>query len=190
MLLEVPPTLWKQFSDLWKRITSLYWALSMSHAPYQALSIYFQAPPSMGFSRQEYWSRWPFPSPGNLSNPGTEPGSPALQADSLPLSHQKSQLALLILWSGHIWFPVYKRRSGNRDSLRSSPSPKVTPKVTQSSWGGMLVPKLLPLSQGFSRLQPHLSTPLLFFLAISLYYPWFHVMNLLFKGNYFLFKKS
>ena len=37
-----------------------------------------QAPPSMGFSRQEYWSGWPFPSPGDLPNPGIEPGSPAL----------------------------------------------------------------------------------------------------------------
>ena len=38
----------------------------------------------MEFSRQEYWSGQPFPSPGNLSNPGIEPRSPALQADSLP----------------------------------------------------------------------------------------------------------
>ena len=37
-----------------------------------------QAPPSMGFSRQEYWSGLSFPSPGDLSNPGIEPGSPAL----------------------------------------------------------------------------------------------------------------
>ena len=43
-----------------------------------------QAPPSMGFSRQEYWSGLPFPSPENLSNPGMKPGSPALQVDSLP----------------------------------------------------------------------------------------------------------
>ena len=42
-----------------------------------------QAPPSMGFSRQEYWSGLPFPSPGDLPNPGIEPGSPALQADAL-----------------------------------------------------------------------------------------------------------
>ena len=41
-------------------------------------------PPSMGSSRQEYWSGWPFPSPGELPNPGIEPGFPALQADSLP----------------------------------------------------------------------------------------------------------
>ena len=38
---------------------------------------------SMGFFRQEYWNGLPFPSPGNLSHPGAESGSPALQADSL-----------------------------------------------------------------------------------------------------------
>ena len=42
-----------------------------------------QAPLSMGFSSQEYWSGLPFPSPGDLPNPGTEPESPALQADAL-----------------------------------------------------------------------------------------------------------
>ena len=43
-----------------------------------------QAPLSMGISRQEYWSGWPFPPPGDLPHPGIEPGSPTLQADSLP----------------------------------------------------------------------------------------------------------
>ena len=43
-----------------------------------------QAPLSMEFSIQEFWSGLPFPSPGDLPNPGIEPGSPALQADSLP----------------------------------------------------------------------------------------------------------
>ena len=38
----------------------------------------------MGFSRQEYWSGLSFPSPGDLPQPGIKPGSPALQADSLP----------------------------------------------------------------------------------------------------------
>ena len=47
-----------------------------------------QAPPSMGLSRQEYWNGLPFPPPGDLSDPGFKPQSPALQADSLPLSHQ------------------------------------------------------------------------------------------------------
>ena len=43
----------------------------------------YHAPPSMGFSRQEYWSGLPFPSPGDLPDPGIEPESPAFQADAL-----------------------------------------------------------------------------------------------------------
>ena len=43
-----------------------------------------QAPQSMDFSRQEYWSGLPFPSPGDHSDPGIEPGSLALQVDALP----------------------------------------------------------------------------------------------------------
>ena len=49
-------------------------------------TVAYQALPSMGFSKQEYWSGLPFPSPGALPNPGTEPvslASPALQVDSL-----------------------------------------------------------------------------------------------------------
>ena len=47
-----------------------------------------QAPLYMGFSRQEYWNGLPFPSPGDLPNPGIEPKSLALQADSLPTELQ------------------------------------------------------------------------------------------------------
>ena len=47
-------------------------------------TVAYQAPPSMGFSRQECWSGLPFPSPGDLPDPGVEPRSPALQADALP----------------------------------------------------------------------------------------------------------
>ena len=43
-----------------------------------------QAPSFMRFSRQDYWSGLPFPSPGDLPNPGIKPGPPVLQADSLP----------------------------------------------------------------------------------------------------------
>ena len=46
--------------------------------------IAYQAPPSMGFSRKEYWSGLPFPSPGNLPDPEIEPRSLTLQADALP----------------------------------------------------------------------------------------------------------
>ena len=43
-----------------------------------------KAPLSMELSREEHWSGFPFPSPGDLPNPGTEPRSPTMQADSLP----------------------------------------------------------------------------------------------------------
>ena len=46
-------------------------------------TVAYQAPPSMEFSRQEYWSGLPVPSPEDLSNPGIKPVSPALKADSL-----------------------------------------------------------------------------------------------------------
>ena len=46
-------------------------------------TVAYQAPQSKEFSRQEYWSGLPFPSPGDLPYPGIEPGSPALQADAL-----------------------------------------------------------------------------------------------------------
>ena len=47
-------------------------------------TVVYQASLSMGFFRQEYWSGLPFPSPGDLSDPGIERKSPALQADALP----------------------------------------------------------------------------------------------------------
>ena len=47
-------------------------------------TVAYQAPPSRGFFRQEYWSGLPFPSPRDLPNPEIEPRSPALQADALP----------------------------------------------------------------------------------------------------------
>ena len=56
-------------------------------------NIAYQAPLSMEVSRQEYWSGLPFPSPRDLADLGTEPGSSALQLDSLPLSHQGSPSA-------------------------------------------------------------------------------------------------
>ena len=59
---------------------------SLSHVQLFAIpwTVAYQAPSSMEFSRQEYWSGLPFPSPGDLPDPGIEPGSPALQADTLP----------------------------------------------------------------------------------------------------------
>ena len=58
-------------------------------------TVTYQAPPSMGFSRQEYWSGLPFPSPGDLPDPGIEPGSPALQADALTSDPPGKALSLV-----------------------------------------------------------------------------------------------
>ena len=70
-------------------------------------SVAYQAPPSMEFSRQEYWSGLPFPSPGELPDPGIEPRSPALQADALPSELPGKPLPSLIihtLWNSVIHF--------------------------------------------------------------------------------------
>ena len=68
----------------------------------------YQAPPSMRFSRQEYWSGLPFPSPGDLPDPGIEPGSPALQQTLYPLSHQGSPIVIHTNKKGK-----YVRKFGN-----------------------------------------------------------------------------
>ena len=76
-----PATLWvlEQKEALKVKVESLS-RVRLSATPRTAAC---QAPPSMGFSRQEYWSGLPFPSPGDLPDPGMEPRSPALQADAL-----------------------------------------------------------------------------------------------------------
>ena len=62
----------------WVKVTQLCLTLETTW------TVACQAPLSMEFSRQEYWSVLPFPSPGDLPNPGIKPRSPALQVDSLP----------------------------------------------------------------------------------------------------------
>ena len=57
-----------------------------------------QAPLSMEFSRQEYWSVLPFASPGDLPNPGIEPGSHSLHADSLPSESPENILISIYLY--------------------------------------------------------------------------------------------
>ena len=84
-------------------------------------TVAYQAPPSVGFSRQEYWSGLPFPSPGDLPNPGIEPRSPALQADALPSEPPGKTLKLslsLNSWSGI--------RSSDKDHTLS-PQAKISP---------------------------------------------------------------
>ena len=72
-----------EFSRLWKKRKKVKLLISVRLFSTPG-TVAYQAPPSMGFSRQEYWSGLPFPSPGDLPNAGIEPRSPTLQADSLP----------------------------------------------------------------------------------------------------------
>ena len=69
-----------------------------------------QAPPSMGFSRQEYWSGLPFPSPGYLPNPGIEPRSPTLQAYALTSEPPRKPPAWVQMnsprWPSHMDHPL------------------------------------------------------------------------------------
>ena len=64
-------------------------------------TIAYQTPPSMGFSRQEYWSGLPFPPPGDLPNPGIEPRSLALKADAVTSEPQGSPNIKCILFLCH-----------------------------------------------------------------------------------------
>ena len=99
-----------------------------------------QALLSMEFSRQEYWSGLPLPSPGVLSDPGIGPGSPALQADPLPLSHTVSSpllnnlhaLSHLILTTRHELGTIFisilqlKPQLGELESSAQDWRPKAT----------------------------------------------------------------
>ena len=82
---------------LWMIITRLFGGgfggLVARSCPTLAISwtVTCQAPLSIGFSRQEYWSGLPFPPPGDLPDPGIEPWSPALYADALP-----SELTIIV----------------------------------------------------------------------------------------------
>ena len=69
-----------KYIKVWKKVKSLS-CVQLFATP---RTVAYQAPQSMEFSRQEYWSGLPFPSLGDLPNPGIKPRSPALQADALP----------------------------------------------------------------------------------------------------------
>ena len=71
-----------------RRIVSKCWSLSHAQLFATPWTAAHQAPLSMSFSRQGYWSGLPFSSPGDLPNPRVEPGYPPLQADSLPTELQ------------------------------------------------------------------------------------------------------
>ena len=83
-----PDSTWASIGKLFTPIADLYFQSEKSLSRVRLFvipgTVAHQAPPSMGFSRQECWSGLPFPFPKNLPNPEFEPRSPALQADSLP----------------------------------------------------------------------------------------------------------
>ena len=83
---------------LWYIYTKEYWSLKWSHSVASNSAtpwiIAYQASPSMGFFGQEYWSWLPFPSPGDLPDPGIEPGSPTLEADALTSEPPGKPLAI------------------------------------------------------------------------------------------------
>ena len=88
-----------------------------------------QATLTMGFSRQAYWSGWPFPSPGELPDPGIKPGSPALKAylPSVPQRKTKRPLNCRTLKDNEDSFSENQRPVENRDFLQ------ITHKITYSS---------------------------------------------------------
>ena len=77
---------WRQIMNLISSNLVKVKVKSLSHVQLFATpwTVAYQAPPSMGFSRQECWSGLPFLSPGDLPDPGIKPRSPTLQADALP----------------------------------------------------------------------------------------------------------
>ena len=99
-----------------------------------------QAPLSMGFPRQEYWSGLPCPPPGDFSNPGIEPTAPALQVDFLLLSHLESLVKLSVQLS----------RSFVSDSLRPHESQHTRPPcpspTSQSSLRLTFIESVMPSS--------------------------------------------
>ena len=89
-------------------------------------TVAYKAPLSMGFSRHEYWSGLPFPSPGDLPDPGIELGSPALQADALPseLPGKPPIICLVVIKPvGCVWDfsheVIFKLRSEVKEALAS-----------------------------------------------------------------------
>ena len=65
-------------------------------------TVALQAPLSMGFSRQEYWSGLPFPSSGDLPDPGIGPESPALQVDFLPRSIREALVSMYLCMLAYV----------------------------------------------------------------------------------------
>ena len=108
-------------------------------------TVAYQAPPCMGFSRQEYWSGLPFPSPGDLPDPGIKPRSLALQQTLYHLSHQGSSQHIIYdlkIFSPRPWAAFWSadcvllRESIPRQVDKKSGVPEVEIGVWNSQGGG------------------------------------------------------
>ena len=119
---------WAQWKGRWhshSRAWDVYWSNHPESVSHSVVSdsyvtpwtVAHQAPLSMGFSRQEHWSRLPFPSPGDLPDPEMELRSPALQVDSLP----SQPPGLLTCWDTSK-FPTYLGYAAAAKSLQSCPT--------------------------------------------------------------------
>ena len=104
---------------------------SSAHGIFQARTlgtVVCQAPLSIGLSRQEFWSELPCPPPRDLPNPGIEPGSPALEADSLPPEPPGKPYISVYICHTHIYIHIYTERERERSTgtqwiiLLSSPA--------------------------------------------------------------------
>ena len=127
---------WTRFLPLRSCFVKGRWKWSRSVVSDSATpwTVVHQAPPSIGFSRQEYWSGLPFPSPGDLPYPGIEPRSPALQADALtsePLG--KPPYSLIKRKTSIIWM-VSPRLSQDVDPIQVPPKIQLPPQIFWFCW--------------------------------------------------------
>ena len=91
----------------------------------------------MEFSRQEYWSGLPFPSPGDLPDPGIKPGSPTLQADALPSEPQHIVEYYLKVTRNKLGFPG---SSAGKESACNAGDPRLIPELGGSPGEGKGLP--------------------------------------------------
>ena len=114
---------WTRFLPLRSCFVKGKWKWSRSVVSDSATlwTVVHQAPPSIRFSRQEYWSGLPFPSPGDLPYPGIEPRSPALQADALTSEPLGKPLYSLIKSKTSIIWMVSPRLSQDVDPIQVPP---------------------------------------------------------------------
>ena len=104
---------------VWARVHVCVRALSRVQLLATSWTAARQAPLSLGFPRQEYWRGLPFPPLGDVPNPGIEPGSPGLQADSpTPLSHWGSTIRITV-WSNYSTSGYIHQSIESKDSNRS-----------------------------------------------------------------------